>query len=629
MSQEGSPPPLSRPCYILGLSAFYHDSAACLLRDGEIIAAAQEERFTRIKGDADFPTEAVAYCLREAGITPADLQLVGFYDKPLLKFERILETYLGVAPRGFKSFLKAGPLWIKEKLFIDRELRERLEWEGDIVYAEHHESHAASAFYPSPFEEAAIVTMDGVGEWATASIGHGRGNELEVLSELRWPDSLGLLYSAFTYYTGFKVNSGEYKVMGLAPYGEPKYVDLILSDLIDLKEDGSFRLNQEYFNYLSGLTMTSERFDRLFGGPPRKPEAKLTQREMDLARSVQEVCELVMLRMTRTAHKDTGSKNLCLAGGVALNCVGNGRVLREGPFENIWIQPASGDAGGALGVAQLAWYRQLAQPRRVARPDVAEGAKPCRPRDQMRGAYLGPSYSPEEIQRYLDSRGAPAHRLGREELIERTAGLLADGNVIGWFAGRMEFGPRALGGRSILGDPRNPEMQKNMNLKIKFRESFRPFAPSVLRERVSDYFELDRESPYMLLVAPVKEERRIATEGEGELWGIERLNLPRSDIPAITHVDYSARIQTVDREDSPEYHDLIAAFEQRTGCGLLVNTSFNVRGEPIVCDPADAYRCFMRTNIDYLVLWPYLLAKTEQPEWHEEGADWRETIPLD
>ncbi|HEX5438098.1 MAG TPA: carbamoyltransferase [Gemmatimonadaceae bacterium] len=614
------------PTFILGLSAFYHDSAACLLQDGRIVAAAQEERFTRVKGDASFPEHAVAYCLREGGIKPSQLQLVAFYDKPLLKFERILETYLGIAPRGFRSFLKAGPLWIKEKLFIDKELRARLDWDGDIAYAEHHESHAASAFFPSPFEEAAIVTMDGVGEWATASIGMGRGSDIELLSELQWPDSLGLLYSAFTYYTGFKVNSGEYKVMGLAPYGEPKYADLILRELMELREDGSFRLNQEYFDYLGGLTMTSRRFDRLFGGPPRAPESPITQREMDLARSVQDVCEEVMLRMVRTAHRETGARHLCLAGGVALNCVGNGRILREGPFERVWIQPASGDAGGALGVACLAWHRLFGGAR--ARAASSDGGVPCG--DAMRGAYLGPAFPEEEIERFLAARGAPAHRLERTELIERTATLLAQGNVVGWFAGRMEFGPRALGARSILGDPRNPAMQRTMNLKIKFRESFRPFAPSVLRERVADYFEMDEASPYMLLVAPVRPERRCPPpSGDGAPWGIERLNQPRSDIPAVTHVDYSARIQTVSREDNPEYHDLISAFERRTGCGLLVNTSFNVRGEPIVCDPADAYRCFMRTNIDYLVLWPFVLSKAEQPEWHEEGADWRTTIPLD
>jgi carbamoyltransferase len=602
----------------LGISAFYHDSAACLLRDGEIIAAAQEERFTRKKGDSDFPARAVEYCLARAGIEAHELDYVGFYDKPLLKFERILETYLGVVPRGLRSFLMAGPLWIKEKLYMDRQLRRSLDYDGTILYAEHHESHAASAFLPSPFEEAAILTMDGVGEWATASIGVGRDNDVELLKELHWPDSLGLLYSAFTYYTGFKVNSGEYKVMGLAPYGEPKYVGLILEKLLDLRDDGSFRLNQEYFNYLTGLTMTGGGFDELFGGPPRSPESPVTQREMDLARSVQDVCEEIMLRMARTAHRETGMSNLCLAGGVALNCVGNGRILREGPFEQVWIQPAAGDAGGALGVAQLIWHRHLGHPR-----SIEPG------RDSMRGAYLGPDFTPEEIEAYLDSVGAAYRRLERRPLIEESARLLGSEKVVGWFNGRMEFGPRALGSRSILGDPRSPRMQEQMNLKIKFRESFRPFAPTVLEERVSDYFELDRKSPYMLLVAPVKESRRIPlTEEQQRLFGIERLNVPRSDIPAITHVNYSARVQTVNKEDNPDYHDLIEEFERRTGCGVVVNTSFNVRGEPIVCTPEHAYTCFMRTNMDYLVLGPYLLDKTEQPEWKEE-VDWREAIELD
>jgi carbamoyltransferase len=608
--------------HILGISAFYHDSAACLLHGGEIVAAAQEERFTRKKGDADFPRHAVDFCLRTAGRHPSDLDFVGFYDKPLLKFERILETYLGVAPRGIRSFLQAGPLWIKEKLYMDRQLHDALGYEGEILYAEHHESHAASAFFPSPFQEAAILTMDGVGEWATASIGVGRGNDIELLEELHFPDSLGLLYSAFTYYIGFKVNSGEYKVMGLAPYGEPKYVRTILEELIDLREDGSFTLNQTYFNYLFGLTMTNGAFDRLFGGPPRKPDTLLDQRHMDLARSIQEVCEEVMLRMARKAHRETGLPNLCLAGGVALNCVGNGRILREGPFQELWIQPAAGDAGGALGVAQLIWHRHLSRPR--VRP-VSGG----RPRDGMRGAYLGPEFSAEEILEYLDSQGAAYERLDREDLIERTAECLAAGKVVGWFAGRMEFGPRALGARSILGDPRDPGMQSQINLKIKFRESFRPFAPTVLKERVGDYFELDQESPYMLLVAPVREDRRVPLPAEDQgRWGMEQLRVRRSVIPAVTHVDYSARVQTVSREDNANYHDLISAFERRTGCPVLVNTSFNVRGEPMVCTPADAYRCFMRTDMDYLVLWPYLLDKNRQPEWHEEG-DWRKQLPLD
>ncbi len=604
--------------YVLGISAFYHDSAACLVVDGEIAAAASEERFTRKKADSDFPHRAVEFCLKDAGITVDQLTHVGFYDKPILKFERILETYLGVAPEGFKSFLLAGPLWIKEKLYIDQEIKKQLGWSGEVLYAEHHESHAASAFFPSPFNEAAILTIDGVGEWATASIGHGTGNDLEIVDELLWPDSLGLLYSAFTYYTGFKVNSGEYKVMGLAPYGEPKYVDLIYKELMDLREDGSFRLNQKYFNYLAGLTMTSEAFNDVFGGPPRVPESKLTQREMDLARSVQVVCEEVMLRMARTAHRKTGSENLCMAGGVALNCVGNGRLLREGPFRNVWIQPAAGDAGGALGVATLIHHRHLGKPR-----TVVPG------RDAMKGSYLGPSFTPEEIETYLKSIGAGYTRLDDDRLFDTVAGMLADEKVIGWFDGRMEFGPRSLGGRSILGDPRSPKMQTQMNLKIKFRESFRPFAPSVLRERVSDYFELDTDSPYMLLVAPVQEHRRIPlTADQHQLWGIDKLNVPRSDIPAVTHIDYSARVQTVSPDVNERYYKLIKAFDTKTGCGVVVNTSFNVRGEPIVCTPADAYRCFMRTHIDTLVLGPFVLEKTAQPEWKED-SQWQTEFQLD
>jgi carbamoyltransferase len=604
--------------YILGISAFYHDSAACLLRNGDIVAAGQEERFTRKKGDARFPHHAVDFCLREAGIRVQDLDYVGFYDKPLLKFERILETYLGVVPRGFRSFLMAGPLWIKDKLYIDRQIKEELGYAGEVLYSEHHESHAASAFFPSPFQEAAILTIDGVGEWATASIGLGRGNDIEIIDELHWPDSLGLLYSAFTYYTGFKVNSGEYKVMGLAPYGEPKYVDLIYKELIDLREDGSFRLNQKYFNYLTGLTMTNGEFDKLIGGPPRQPESKLTQREMDLARSVQEVCEEIMLRMARTAHKKTGLDSLCLAGGVALNCVGNGRLLREGPFKQIWIQPAAGDAGGALGVAQLIAHRHCKVPR------LADGKT-----DAMKGSYLGPAFTTQEIEAFLASANAPAEKLDGPCLSERVASVLADEKIVGWFDGRMEFGPRALGARSILGDPRSPRMQAEMNIKIKFREGFRPFAPAVLRERVSEYFELDTDSPYMLLVAPVRKDRRIPlTAEQHKLWGIDKLNVPRSDIPAVTHIDYSARVQTVTRDTNAGYYDLIKAFERRTGCGVLVNTSFNVRGEPIVCTPADAYRCFMRTNIDYLVLGPYLLDKAKQPAW-KETEQWQNEFVLD
>ncbi len=604
--------------FILGISAFYHDSAACLLRDGEIVAAAQEERFTRKKGDASFPRHAVQYCLEAGGIGTHDLAYVGFYDKPLLKFERILESYLGVAPKGFLQFLKAGPVWLKEKLFLDRALRESLGgYEGEVLYSEHHESHAASAFFPSPFHEAAVVTMDGVGEWATATIGVGRGNDIQLLHELRWPDSLGLLYSAFTYFTGFKVNSGEYKVMGLAPYGRPKYVQRIYEHLIDLREDGSFRLNQKYFNYLSGLTMTNGAFEELFDGPPREPESKLTQREMDLARSVQDVCEEIMLRMVRTAYRETGLDRLCLAGGVALNCVGNGRILREAPFKEIWIQPAAGDAGGALGVAQLIWHRHCQQPR------ATNG------RDQMRGAYLGPAFSDGEIETFLRQQGAVYERLERKDLLERVARIMADEKIVGWFNGRMEFGPRALGSRSILGDPRSPRMQAQMNIKIKFREGFRPFAPSVLGEQVHDYFELDCDSPYMLLVAPVQRSRRIGlTLEQQQLWGIDLLNIPKSDIPAVTHVDYSARIQTVSRDTNPDYYDLIKEFERQTGCAVVVNTSFNVRGEPIVCTPEDAYRCFMRTHIDVLVLGPFVVEKAKQPEW-EEKTDWRMEFQLD
>ena len=593
---------------VLGISAFYHDSAAALLDGGEIVAAAQEERFTRKKGDDSFPRHAVDYCLREGRVTMDDVEAVAFYDKPLLKFERILETYLGVSPRGFSSFLKAGPLWIKEKLYTDRAIRDSLGgYTGRVLYAEHHESHAASAFYPSPFEEAAILTVDGVGEWATASIGHGNGSAIELIRELHWPDSLGLLYSAFTYHTGFKVNSGEYKVMGLAPYGEPKYVKAIYDNLLDLRDDGSFRLNQSYFNYLSGLTMTNDRFSNLFGGPPRIPESPLTQREMDLARSIQDVCEEIVLRMVRTAHRETSSNSLCMAGGVALNAVANGRVSRESEFHNLWIQPAAGDAGGALGAAVLAWHRYLEKPRTP------------RSTDSMRGAQLGPAFSDEEIQTELDRANAVYERLSAAEIAARTAALLAGENVVGWFQGRMEFGPRALGARSILADPRNPKMQALINLKIKFREGFRPFAPSVLEDCAGEYFDLDGESPYMLIVAPVKESRRLPLPSNSEKWGIDLLNVPRSDIPAVTHLDYSARIQTVSRERTPQYHQLITEFFRLTGCPLLVNTSFNVRGEPIVCTPADAYRCFMRTHLDYLVIGSFVLSKKDQPQLDDQS----------
>ena len=612
---------------ILGISAYYHDSAACLVRDGEIIAAAQEERFTRKKHDAGFPKEAVKYCLREGRIGVKDLRYVAFYDKPLLKFERLLETYLAFAPKGIASFLKAMPVWMNEKLFQKTMLqREFLKLDDGLtksalpqfLFGEHHESHAASAFYPSPFDTAAVLCMDGVGEWATSSAWLGEGQELTPLWEIPFPHSLGLLYSAFTYYTGFKVNSGEYKVMGLAPYGRPKYVQAIYDHLLDLKPDGTFRMNMEYFNYCTGLTMTSSRFDALFDGPPRQPETKLSQREMDLARSVQEVTEEVMLRLARTLHRETGSDNLCLAGGVALNCVGNGRILREGPFRGLWIQPAAGDAGGAVGAALLASHRLEGRPRKTSPPD-----------DAMKGGYLGPAFSNEEIERFLQAQDAPYVRLSDAALLDRLADELAAGKVIGWFQGRMEFGPRALGGRSIIGDARSTKMQSVMNLKIKYRESFRPFAPSVLRERVADYFDMDCDSPYMLLVAPVLEKRRTPVAAESQsLWGIELLNVPRSDIPAVTHIDYSARIQTVHESTNPRYYGLLKAFEAKTGCGVIVNTSFNVRGEPIVGSPADAYRCFMRTEMDLLVLENCVLEKAQQKPLADD-TDWRKEFELD
>jgi carbamoyltransferase len=611
--------------YILGISAYYHDSAACLVRDGRILAAAQEERFTRKKHDDRFPHQAVEFCLKYAGIAAADVDYVAFYDKPLLKFERLLETYIDYAPRGLRSFLLAMPVWLKEKLWIREQIADYASYKGKVLFTEHHESHAASAFYPSPFESAAVLTMDGVGEWATSSYGYGKGNELHLLSELHFPHSLGLLYSAFTYYTGFKVNSGEYKVMGLAPYGEPRFVGKILDELVDLKEDGSLRLNMKYFNYCHGLTMTNKAFDELFGGAPRKAETELTQREMDLARSVQEVTEEAMLRMARHLHKETGERNLCLAGGVALNCVGNGRILREGPFENVWIQPAAGDAGGSLGAALSVWYQYLGNARDTR--EVCGGHA-----DGMRGSYLGPSFTGGEIQDFLDSVGARYRRVERGELAGEVARLLAEEKVVGWFQGRMEFGPRALGARSILGDPRSPRMQSQMNLKIKFRESFRPFAPSVLRERVSDFFEMDADSPYMLLVAPVQRHLRIPiTDEEEGLFGISRLNVPRSTIPAITHVDYSARIQTVRREDNPLYYDLIAAFGRLTNYPVVVNTSFNVRGEPIVCTPEQAYTCFMRTEMDCLVLEDFVIEKSEQDESAllTEDLAWQEEFQLD
>lgn len=594
--------------YILGISAYYHDSAACLVRDGEILAAAQEERFTRKKHDHRFPARAADFCLRHAGITANDLDYVAFYDKPLLKFERLLETYLDYAPAGLRSFLTAMPLWLREKLWIREQVSKDAGFKGLVLFTEHHESHAASAFFPSPFESAAVLTMDGVGEWATSSYGYGRGNELHLLKELHFPHSLGLLYSAFTYYTGFKVNSGEYKVMSLAPYGEPRYVSLILDELVDLWEDGSLRLNMKYFDFAAGLRMTNNAFDRLFGGPPRSPESQITQRDMDLARSVQEVTEEAMLRMARHVHGETGERNLCLAGGVALNCVGNGRILREGPFERIWVQPAAGDAGGSLGAALSVWYQYLGNERRL--DWVCHGHA-----DGMKGAYLGPEFSSDQIEEFLLTSGARYRALERAQLVDTVAKLLSEKKVVGWFQGRMEFGPRALGGRSILADPRSPRMQSQINLKIKFRESFRPFAPSVLRERVADYFDLTEDSPYMLLVAPVREDlRREVTAEENMRFGIDKLNVPRSTIPAVTHVDYSARVQTVSRNGSPAFYDLLKAFEQLTNCGVLVNTSFNIRGEPIVCTPAEAYTCFMRTEMDCLVVGDYLLLKSEQGE---------------
>jgi carbamoyltransferase len=610
--------------YILGISAYYHDSAACLVRDGEIVAAAQEERFTRKKHDHNFPANAVEFCLRYAGISGSEVDHVAFYDKPLLKFERLLETYMDYAPAGIRSFIKATPLWLREKLWIREQVSRECDYKGKVLFTEHHESHAASAFFPSPFESAAVLTMDGVGEWATSSYGYGKGNELHLLRELHFPHSLGLLYSAFTYYTGFKVNSGEYKVMGLAPYGEPRYVDKILNDLVDLRDDGSLRLNMKYFNYCQGLTMTNSRFDELFDGPARKPEALLTQRHMDLARSIQEVVEIAMLRMARHVHKETGESNLCLAGGVALNCVGNGRLLREGPFENVWIQPAAGDAGGSLGAALSVWYQYLGNPRNVE--TVCRGHQ-----DGMNGSYLGPQFTSDDIQDYLDGIGARYQRLNTSELIASVAQVLAEEKVVGWFQGRMEFGPRALGARSIIGDPRSPRMQSQMNLKIKFRESFRPFAPSVLRESVADFFEMDCDSPYMLLVAPVKSElRRAMSADEEALFGIEKLNVPRSTIPAVTHVDYSARVQTVRREENPLYYDLIAAFGRLTGCPVLVNTSFNVRGEPIVCTPEQAYTCFMRTEMDCLVMEDFVILKSEQGDASfVDDIAWQEEFQLD
>ena len=600
--------------YILGISAFYHDSAAALIRDGVLISAAQEERFTRIKHDYQFPEGSINYCLNEEKISPSDLDYVAFYDKPFLKFERILESYLQYAPRGIQSFIKAMPVWIKKKIWIKSLIRESLPgFKGKILFPEHHRSHAASAFFPSPFPEAAIVTTDGVGEWTTTSIGFGSGNSIKLLKEIQFPHSLGMLYSAFTYYTGFKVNSGEYKVMGLAPYGEPKYVKTILDNLIDIKKDGSFKLNLDYFNFPVGLTMTNRNFHNLFGGPPRKPESKITQKEMDLARSVQEVTELALKRLSLHAKEVTGADHLVLAGGVALNCVANGKLLRETNYKDIWVQPAASDAGGALGGALAVWYEYLSNERKVEQGN-----------DSQKGSYLGPEFSDFEIREFLESYHIPFHQLSDTELIKHTAELLAKGKVVGWFQGRMEFGPRALGSRSILGDPRSPEMQKKMNLKIKFRESFRPFAPSILLESVRKYFQFDRSSPYMLFVADVSEDkRRSMSQEEQQLFGIDKLNVVRSEIPAVTHVDYSARLQTVDRKTNERYHALLTEFASKTGYPVLVNTSFNVRGEPIVCTPEDAYKCFMRTEMDNLVLGKHLLVKAEQPETIA-GIDWEE-----
>ncbi len=604
--------------YILGISAYYHDSAACLVKDGEIIAAAQEERFTRKKHDFNFPLHAIQYCLKAGEISAKELDYVAFYDKPFIKFERLLESYLAYAPIGIKSFIKAMPIWLKQKLWTKELLKKDIGYEGEVIFPEHHESHAASAFFPSPYQEAAFLTIDGVGEWNTTTYGVGKDNTIEIMGNMDFPHSLGLLYSAFTYYTGFKVNSGEYKVMGLAPYGEPKYVDLIMNELIDLKQDGSFKMNMKYFNYCVGLTMTNRKFDKLFGGPARKSESEVTQREMDLARSVQDATEEIMMRMARHVHRETGQKNLVLAGGCALNCVANGKILREGPFEKIWIQPAAGDAGGALGSALFAWYQFLDNKREADNVN-----------DFQRASYLGPEFSDEKIAAFLSEAGAAFEKVERSEIPRMAAGLINSEKVIGWFQGRMEFGPRALGSRSIIGDSRSKNMQSIMNLKIKFRESFRPFAPSVLVEHVSDYFAIDRESPYMLLVAPVLEEKRVNSQPENnQLFGIEKLKVPRSVIPAITHVDYSARIQTVDKKNNGLYYDMIKEFHNLTGCPVIINTSFNVRGEPIVCSPKEAYTCFMRTEMDYLIMGSYILDKQKQPALSSD-IDWKKEFELD
>ena len=603
--------------YILGISCFYHDSAACILKDGTILTAAQEERFTRKKHDPRFPKNAVQYCLQEAKITPGQLGYVVFYDKPFLTFERLLLSYLTVAPKGLRSWLQAMPLWLGKKLHMPKVIQKEVGYDGEVLFTEHHESHAASAFYPSPFKEAAILTMDGVGEWATASYGFGRGKEISLFKELHFPDSLGLLYSAFTYFTGFKVNSGEYKLMGLAPYGKPCYKNLILTELMDVKEDGSLRLNLSYFDFLGGLRMTNKRFEKLFGGPPRKPETELTEREMDIAASIQAVTEEIVMKMAHHVYEETKQRYLCLAGGVALNCVANGRILREGPFEDIWIQPAAGDAGGALGAALSVWHRFLGKER-----VMNEG------QDSQQGSYLGPAFSNDMVKEFLESHNYPNHKLNPGERARIIAEHIAGGRIVGYFAGRMEFGPRALGARSILGDPRQVETQSVMNLKIKYRESFRPFAPTVLEEKASEYFEIQIASPYMLLVANVQKNRRLPQPSGDGIGLLERLKSKRSDIPAVTHLDYSARIQTVNQNDKPDYHKVIAEFEKLTGCAVVVNTSFNVRGEPIICTPEDAYRCFMRTEMDVLVIEDFILFKEEQPPW-KEGKEWRNDLILD
>jgi len=604
--------------YILGISAYYHDSAACLIKDGAIIAAAQEERFTRKKHDQSFPKNAIHYCLSEAKINETKLDYIAFYDKPFLKFERILETYLAFAPIGIRSFLKAMPLWIKKKLWIKEFIKDEINYSGKIIFPEHHESHAASAFFPSPFQEAAFITVDGVGEWSTSSFGIGKDNKIKLLADIQFPHSLGLLYSAFTYYTGFRVNSGEYKVMGLAPYGESKYKKLIYDYLIDVKRDGSFRMNMDYFNFCSGLTMTNSKFHKLFGGPPRKPESKITQKEMDLARSIQEVAEEILLKIAKHVKKKTGMKNLCMAGGVALNCVANGKLLKSSIFDDIWIQPAAGDAGGAIGCALFTWYQYLDNQREVNNNF-----------DFMKGSYLGPEYNNESIKSFINNNGYSYQTLTDDELPEKIADLIANEKIIGWFQGRMEFGPRALGARTIIGDARSSVMQKTMNQKIKYRESFRPFAPSIRKENISEYFEIDRESPYMLLVANVQKDKQIElSKEEHSYFGLEKLNLVRSEIPAITHVDYSARIQSVSIKTNPRYHQLLSEFYNKYGCPVIVNTSFNVRGEPIVCTPKDAYLCFMRTEIDYLIMGNYLLDKKNQKPLAKD-FDWRKKYELD